>query len=93
LRHDDLWHAAFSPDGRQALTWLRADLALWARRAADRPLARAQLRKALEHWQRDPDLAGLRDEAALGKLAPEEAQACRRLWAEVAAVRDRAQAG
>jgi hypothetical protein len=36
----------------------------------------------LQHWQRDPDLAGLRDEAALAKLPPAEREASRKLWAE-----------
>jgi tetratricopeptide (TPR) repeat protein len=76
---------------RQALTWLRADLARWARqrergRAADRLAAQ----DALRHWQKDPDLAGLRDEAALKRLPPAERDACRKLWAEVGAWLQRA---
>jgi hypothetical protein len=37
----------------------------------------------LRHWQQDPDLAGLRDEAALAKLPAEERAACEKLWADV----------
>jgi hypothetical protein len=44
------------------------------------------VRKRLLHWQRDPDLAGLRDPAGLTKLSPEEREACRKLWVEVAAI-------
>jgi serine/threonine-protein kinase len=69
---------------RQALTWLRADLAAWAKviksSARDRPYARSRLRD----WQRDSDLAGLRDAGALAGLPPEEQQACLQLWKEVA---------
>ena len=36
------------------------------------------------HWQQDPDLAGIRDAAALAKLPGEEQKACTQLWADVA---------
>jgi serine/threonine-protein kinase len=69
---------------RQALTWLRADLALWTRQLTLGKLeARAEVRQTLEHWLRDSDLAGLREETALGKLPEGERSACRQLWAEV----------
>src|SRR5262249_47972850 len=42
---------------RQALTWLRAELAARARQLKDGPPAQAaQARQALGHWRRDPDL-------------------------------------
>ena len=46
----------------QALDWLKAELAAWAKvldcgDRAPRPL----VRQTLEHWQHDPDLAGVRD--------------------------------
>jgi serine/threonine-protein kinase len=70
---------------RQALTWLRADLRArqeqlksWWPGEADRA------RAALAHWQKDPDLAGLRDAKALEALPAEERRACVRLWADVA---------
>jgi serine/threonine-protein kinase len=74
----------------QALTWLRADLAAWARKvdadpATNRPLAQ----KALAHWQADPDLAGLRDSRALVKLSADERKDCLALWEEVAALAGR----
>jgi Flp pilus assembly protein TadD len=72
---------------RQALEWLRADLAAWARKAdGGKPEDRAAAQKALQHWQGDADLAGLRDEAALAKLPEGERAACRQFWRDVAAL-------
>jgi hypothetical protein len=71
---------------RQALDWLGADLTLWAKLAADKPPARPQARETLQHWQKDPDLAGLRDPEALARLPEAERAACRELWARVGAV-------
>jgi Flp pilus assembly protein TadD len=69
---------------RQALDWLRDDLALWAKQLdGNTPQARAQVRQELRHWQQDPDLAGLRDAAALGKLPAGEPEAWCKLWADV----------
>ena len=42
------------------------------------------MQTTLEHWQRDTDLAGVRDPAALEKLTAEEQEAWRKLWADVA---------
>jgi tetratricopeptide (TPR) repeat protein/serine/threonine protein kinase len=69
---------------RQALDWLRADLALWAKKAqsgdaAARVVAQAKLR----HWQEDADLAGLRDAAALDKMPESERGDWKKLWANV----------
>jgi serine/threonine-protein kinase len=76
---------------RQALDWLRADLARWAERVdGDQPQARKSARGALRHWQKDPDLAGLRDKQALAKLPAAEREACRKLWAEVDGLLSRA---
>jgi tetratricopeptide (TPR) repeat protein len=78
---------------RQALTWLRADLRAWDRLAGGTaPQASAAAARALAHWRRDADLAGLRDEAVLAKLPEAERQAWRKLWADVAALLQRAQA-
>jgi serine/threonine-protein kinase len=77
----------------QALAWLRADLTAWTKQlAGGKPEARAEVRQQLEHWQRDPDLAGLRDEAALAMLPEAERTACRQLWAEVQKLLDQARA-
>jgi serine/threonine-protein kinase len=64
---------------RQALTWLRAEMAAWANSG---PSRRA---RALGLWQKHADLAGLRDPEGLKLLSAEERQACERLWADVAA--------
>jgi len=51
---------------RQALQWLRQDLAWWVK-ALDNGNVQtdAQVLQGLRHWQIDPDLAGLRDPGAL----------------------------
>jgi len=70
----------------QALAWLRADLLLHTRRLeSGTDDDREQLRKDLEHWKRDPDLAGIR-EASATALPAEEREACRQLWADVDAL-------
>ena len=76
---------------RQGLAWLRADLELWTKEldkdtAPDRRLVQAQM----QHWQRNPDLAGIREVAALAKLPPAEKKACEKLWADVTALLQKA---
>jgi serine/threonine protein kinase/tetratricopeptide (TPR) repeat protein len=72
---------------RQALAWLRADLLLWQTRLEGaKPEDRALVQKTLRHWQRDSDLAGLRDADAVAHLPAEERETCRTLWADVAEV-------
>jgi S1-C subfamily serine protease/Tfp pilus assembly protein PilF len=73
-----------------ALEWLRADLKAWAKRldGADAD-DRAEVRTALQRWQSNPDLAGLRDAAALEKLSEAERAAWRTFWTEVEALRTR----
>jgi hypothetical protein len=76
---------------REALTWLRADLALWAKRLEDgKPADRSLVQKTLRHWRADANLASLRDKDALAKLPEGERQACVRLWADVDALLKRA---
>jgi serine/threonine-protein kinase len=77
---------------RQALTWLRADLSSWARLVAGNKVGPSRLARTLSHWQKDADLAGLREAEALRRLSAEERQACQRLWADVAALLERASA-
>jgi hypothetical protein len=78
---------------RQALDWLRADLAHWAREGTKPdPKARALVGQTMQHWQRDRDLAGVRDQGALAQLPEAERAAWQQLWAEVEALRQRAQA-
>jgi tetratricopeptide (TPR) repeat protein/tRNA A-37 threonylcarbamoyl transferase component Bud32 len=79
---------------RQALDWLRADLAAWTK-LADDAKQHARIRQTLQHWQKDTDLAGIRDADAVVKLRPDEQEACKKLWADVEAllgkVREKAQ--
>jgi tetratricopeptide (TPR) repeat protein len=78
---------------KQALAWLRADLAAAAGLLeGNKPEVRRLARRRLRDWQGDQDLAGLRDPAALAELRPEERQACRQLWVEVEALLARADA-
>jgi tetratricopeptide (TPR) repeat protein len=77
---------------KQALNWLRADLVLWTKQLeSGTPQDRKAVAARLQHWQRDRDLAGIRDAAPLAKLPPAEQEACRRLWAQVEAVLRQAQ--
>jgi hypothetical protein len=80
-----------SEDGRsehrkQALNWLRAELT--GLMHLDKKEVAIQL---LHHWQKDPDLAGVRDEAALAKLSESDRAAWRQLWADVAELLKRAE--
>src|SRR5262249_2383163 len=72
---------------RQALTWLRADLAVYARVAKTDPKQKEAVRKRLAHWQQDAHLASVRDPAALDLLPEEERAAWRRLWDDVESLR------
>src|SRR5262249_13308247 len=70
---------------RQALRWLRADLAMWVRGLnSTSPDAPGAVQRALQRWLRDTDLAGVRDQEALAKLPADERLAWLALWAEVA---------
>jgi superkiller protein 3 len=78
---------------QQALTWLKAELAI-AAEVIEKGAPRAQtlVQGGLARWQRDPALAGIRDAAALASLPAEEREACRKLWADVAALLKRSSA-
>ncbi len=72
---------------RQALDWLRADLAAQRMRLeGGKPEDRAGLGRTLRRWQSDPDLAGLREEGNLRKLPDDERKAWQTLWADVNAL-------
>jgi tetratricopeptide (TPR) repeat protein len=76
---------------RQAMDWLRADLAAWAKLLDRDPKQfRAAVAKTLQHWQTDADLAGLRDQDALAKLPQTERAECNKLWADIGALLARA---
>ena len=77
---------------KQALDWLRADLALRTKQIDDgKPEDRAAASRTLRHWKADPDLAGVRDPEALAVPPPDEQDAWRKLWAEVDALLMKAQ--
>jgi tetratricopeptide (TPR) repeat protein len=70
---------------QKALGWLRADLDLYRKqletgKAQDRTL----VQEALREWQKDSDLASIRDKDAVAKLPAGEKEAWEKLWAEVA---------
>jgi formylglycine-generating enzyme required for sulfatase activity/tetratricopeptide (TPR) repeat protein len=65
---------------RQALDWLKAELTNWGKVQPPR----AFIARNLWHWQQDRALAGIRDQAALAKLPPDEQKSFTNLWAEVA---------
>jgi serine/threonine-protein kinase len=75
----------------QALEWLRADLWAWAKVVKEgSPPRKATAQKTLRHWQQDTDLSGVREAAALARLPGEERAAWERLWADVAALLEKA---
>ncbi len=66
---------------QQALTWLQADLSLARKTYDDRNLTQHRpLRRILAGWLSDPQLAGVREESALGKLPEAEREGWRRFW-------------
>jgi tetratricopeptide (TPR) repeat protein len=78
----------------QALGWLRADLALRQKQAGSAKAEdRAAAQQALRHWQQDADLAGVRGKEALSNLPAEERAGWEKLWAEVADLLRRLDAG
>jgi hypothetical protein len=70
---------------RQALDWLRADLALYAKRVGLDASQKRAVRERLTHWRQDADRASVRDTQALDKLTAATHQEWRRLWEDVAA--------
>jgi serine/threonine protein kinase/Flp pilus assembly protein TadD len=72
---------------RQALDWLRADLAAY-RRLLDKERDKASplVRERMQHWQQEPDFSGVRGEA-LDKLPEAERQEWQKLWQEVKMLR------
>jgi tetratricopeptide (TPR) repeat protein len=69
---------------KQALDWLRADLAWWQKwPQSTTPGNQNLVQRTLTHWLGDRDLAGVREEAALAGLPTAERQGWRQFWAEV----------
>jgi tetratricopeptide (TPR) repeat protein len=70
----------------QGRAWLRAELARYDEDLAGRADGRrAAVRRRLERWRHDPDLAGVRDPAALADLPEAERRQWQDLWRDVAA--------
>ncbi len=79
---------------KQAIDWLKADLAFWTRQVEAGPQqARAFVVQTLQHWKVDSDLAGVRDLDALAKLPASERKDWQALWVEVDELLRRADAG
>jgi eukaryotic-like serine/threonine-protein kinase len=76
---------------RWALDWLRADLAAYAKLLEnDKQKNRELVQQSLQHWQKDSDLAGLRDKDAVAKLPTDQQEACKKLWFDVDALLQKA---
>ncbi len=77
---------------RQALGWLREDLAAWRRVLEKEPAkARPVVEQQMRHWQQDEDFAGVRAPEALARMPEAERQEWQKLWADVADILARAQ--
>jgi serine/threonine-protein kinase len=68
---------------RQALDWLQANLKEDAEHLKEGGGVRNKARRILEHWRRDPDLAGVRDPEQLARLSQTDRKAWENLWSEV----------
>ncbi len=69
---------------KQALDWLRADLALLKRQVESaKPEDRKQAAETLRRWRENVALAGLREPARLAKLPADEQEAYTKFWADV----------
>ncbi len=72
---------------KQAIDWLKADLAAWSKTLdTGPPQARQAISQTLQHWKADTDLAGIREPAALAKLPADEQTTCRAIWSRVDAL-------
>jgi len=77
---------------RQASDALHEAVALYTEQLkTGKPADRAAANRTLRYLQQDPDLASLRDAAALSKLPSEEQKALSELWADVAALLKKAE--
>jgi hypothetical protein len=72
---------------QQALDWLKADLAAWGKwLKSNQPGEADHARRALAGWRTNPDLAGVRQQEALGGLPEGQRQAWREFWKGLEAV-------
>jgi hypothetical protein len=77
---------------QEALQWLEADLAARARFLQKNPLVAIGIVDDLQHWQKDPDLAEVRDDKELANLAEEERAAWQKFWTQVGTLYKQARA-
>ena len=76
---------------QQALDWLKAERAAWARQLeSGTPQARRTIVRQLWYWQQDTNLAGVRDDLALARLPEGERTAWRDFWSDVETLRKEA---
>jgi serine/threonine-protein kinase len=76
---------------KQAIDWLTANLAAWAKSLrTSPPESRFFIAQTLGQWRMDPDLTGLRDPGSVDKLTKDEQAACHALWKGVDALLARA---
>jgi tetratricopeptide (TPR) repeat protein len=76
----------------QALGWLRDDLKAWQRALeTGGARGRAAVLGKMRFWKLTPDLAELREAKALGKLPEGERKEWQKFWADVEALRGRAE--
>jgi tetratricopeptide (TPR) repeat protein len=76
----------------QAMSWLRADLALRGKQMdSGKPADRAAVQAIMQHWQNDSDLVGVRDKETLAKLPEQEREEWQKLWADMEALRKKAE--
>jgi eukaryotic-like serine/threonine-protein kinase len=77
---------------KQALDWLKEEMAVWLKFVeSGPPQAKAFMVQTLDHWKKDTDLAGIRDEKALAKLPEPERKEWQSLWSDVDAFLKRTQ--
>jgi WD40 repeat protein/Tfp pilus assembly protein PilF/tRNA A-37 threonylcarbamoyl transferase component Bud32 len=69
---------------RQAVDWLRADLAALAMELDSGALTRFKVQGRMRQWQQENDLATIRNMDALTRLPEGERAACQALWTDVA---------
>jgi serine/threonine-protein kinase len=74
---------------KQARAWLMAELTDWSRLVDILGAAAGDIDPYFKTWQTAPELAGVREPAALAKLPPDEREAWHTLWTKVAALRKR----